>query len=345
MANLIADEARFALARVARAVALSKGNLISARGVLEAQYGVHSLPYQLVQRAIDGTGPITDDSTAALASTALLGVSPRANLIAQIDAASGGLLHLPFVSRFLLQESGATGAWVAEGNPLPMSSGGLSLHALDVLKVGAIYVQTLEQMRTFTPAGDVAIARGLSVAVNETIATAFADPVNFGVPGEKPASVTADATVIASTGSTPANLTADMAAMVEAFDGDLASAVWLMNPGLAFAFGMIGAGIGAADLMAGGVSRLAGLPAVANQGVPAHTLILLDPSGVAVAGPVVEIDSSIEATVETQDEAGASLWLNLWQQDLIGSRSIAYVNWTARAGAAVVLADVFPAAA
>ncbi|CAG4900302.1 phage major capsid protein [Paraburkholderia saeva] len=344
MANLVGDEARFALARMARAVTLAKGNLMGARTTLEANYGVNSLPYALIQRAIDGTGSITDDSTAMLASTALLGVSPRANLLAQIDAASGGLLRLPFVSPFLLQDTGATGAWVAEGKPLPVSSGGLSLHALDVLKVGALYLQTLEQMRTFTPAGDTALARGLSVAINETLSTAFADPANVGIPGEKPASVTADATVIASSGSSPANLTADMAAMVEAFDGDLASAVWLLNPGLAFAFGLIGAGIGAADLMTGGVSRLAGLPAVANRGVPANTLILLDPSSVAVAGPIVEIDSSVEATVEVQDEGGGSSWLGLWQENLICSRSIAYVNWTARAGAAVVLSGVFVAA-
>jgi hypothetical protein len=234
---------------------------------------------------------------------------------------------------------------VGEGTPLPVSGGGLSLHSLDVLKVGSLYFAPIEQMRTFGPVADLAIARGLSAGNNAEIAKAFADPANAGVPGEKPASVTADATVIASSGSSAADLSGDMAEMIEAFDGDLASAVWLMNPGLAFAFGMMGAGIGAADLMTGGVSRLAGLPAIANQGVPANTLILLDPSSVAVAGPVIDIDPSTEAAVEMQIEGGGSEWLNLWQENLIGARSIAYVNWTARPGAAVVLGGVFPAAA
>lgn len=343
--SLTPDEPRFALSRMARAVALAKGNLVAARGLIEANYGAHSMPYALIQRAIDGTGSPIDDATAALASTALLAVSPRTNLIAQLDAASGGgLLHVPFVSRFLLQETGATGAWTAEGEPLPVSSGGLSLHALDVLKLGAIFVSTVEQMRDFRPGADLAIARGLSAAVNAGISAAFCDPANKGTPGEKPASITADATVIASTGSTPANLTADFAAMVESFDGDLGSAVWLMSPSLAFAFGLMGAGVGAADLAVGGVTRLAGLPAVVNKGVPDHSLILADPSSVAVSGPVVQIDSSTEAALETKDESDVSGWLNLWQENLVASRSIAYVNWFARPGAAVVLSGVFPAA-
>ncbi|SOE88798.1 hypothetical protein SAMN05446927_7421 [Caballeronia arationis] len=345
MANLIADEVLLAYARMARAVALSKGDFLSARAFIEANHGANSIPYRLVQRDIDGTGSIVDDSTARLASTGLLGVSPRSNLLGQINAASGGLLQVGFNSRFLLQDSGATGAWVGEGTPLPVSGGGLSLHSLDVLKVGSLYFAPIEQMRTFGPVADLAIARGLSAGNNAEIAKAFADPANAGVPGEKPASVTADATVIASSGSSAADLSGDMAEMIEAFDGDLASAVWLMNPGLAFAFGMMGAGIGAADLMTGGVSRLAGLPAIANQGVPANTLILLDPSSVAVAGPVIDIDPSTEAAVEMQIEGGGSEWLNLWQENPIGARSIAYVNWTARPGAAVVLGGVFPAAA
>jgi hypothetical protein len=344
MATLVSDEPRFAIARATRAIVLSKGNLMGARAMLEANYGANSMPYRLVQRAIEGTTAIVDDSTALLASTALLGVARRSDLIGQINAVSP-FVHVEFNSRYLQQDAGATGAWVAEGKPLPVNSGGLSLHSLDVLKVGALYIQTIEQMRAFTPAGDVALALGLSAGVNQAIAEAFADPTNNGTPGEKPASITADAPVIASSGSSAANLTGDMAEMVAAFDGELASAVWLMNPGLAFAFGMIGGDIGAADLTAGGTSVLSGLPAIANQGIPANTLILLDPTSVAVAGPVLAVDSSVEASVEVQDEGGTSEWLSLWQENLIGSRSIAYVNWSARPGAAVVMSGVFPVAA
>jgi hypothetical protein len=66
-------------------------------------------------------------------------------------------------------------------------------------------------------------------------------------------------------------------------------------------------------------------------------LILLDAAALAVADDGVALDTSNEAMVEMSDAptpaTAATIYLNLWQANMVGVRTERYINWKLASGA------------
>ena len=93
-----------------------------------------------------------------------------------------------------------------------------------------------------------------------------------------------------------------------------------------------------------------GMPVLASRAAPADTLVMLDPSLIAVAGGTVEIRSSRQASLEmdsapagtsfegaSPEGANAVSTVSMYQTDNVAVMAEAFVNWKAQAGAAAAL--------
>ncbi|GJH22236.1 hypothetical protein CBA19CS22_36860 [Caballeronia novacaledonica] len=337
----LTDGDGFTLARIARALAVSRGSLPQARAYAEAQHGAMSLAARVLQRDVLDTGALGDNVDASVASQAFIALAKRSSLIEIINSVSP-FARVPFITPFLIENSGALAFWVKEGEAIRTTSAAFGTMRLDALKEATIIVVTNEMLRLTGPAGDAALNRTLQRAANSTEAQAFIDPTNAGKDGESPASITYDVTPVESSGNTPPAIAADVTALIDAFTGDLSAAVWLINPSLAVTFAMLGNAIGAANIGAGQVGYFAGLPAIVHNAVPAGTLVLIDPSSIAMTERIFIVDASTEASIEvTNDDDETTTLRSLWQENLSSLRMREYVNWAATPGAVALITGLY----
>jgi hypothetical protein len=331
------SEDGFTLARIARALAISRGDVSQARAYCEAQHGMMALASRVLQKGVLDTGVLGDDVDAGVASQAFITLARRGSLIEAINAASP-FARVPFALPFLVEGAGAVAFWTKEGEAIRTSSETFTSMRLSPLKLASLVVLTVELLRLIGAAGDAAINRALQRAANTTEAQAFIDPANAGIDGEEPASITHGAATTAATGDTAA----DIRALTSSFEGDLASSVWLIGPALAVSFALAGAAIGAADIGMGQVGYLAGLPIVVHSAVPADALVLLDPAMIAMTERVFVVDASTEASVEVTDDDDDSktTLVSLWQLNMASMRLRQYINWSAPAGSVSLLTGI-----
>jgi HK97 family phage major capsid protein len=233
---------------------------------------------------------------------------------------------------------GAVAFWTQEGKPIQTSRETFTTMRLAPLTIASLIVLTVEMLRLLGAPGDAFLNRALQRAASKAESDAFLDPDNTGIEGEMPASITHDAASTAATGDTAA----DIKALADGFEGDLASAMWLLLPSLAVSFALAGATIGAADIGTGQVGYLAGLPAIVHASVPADALVLIDPAGIAITPRIFVTDASTEASIEVTDDDDDSktTLMGLWQQKLSSLRLIEYVNWFASPGSVSMLTGI-----
>lgn len=338
------SEDGYALARVARALILARGEGVAARHFAIAQYGANSLPVRLLHKGIIGTPDVIGDADFRTASEAFIALARRGSLVEAINGVSG-FAKVPFNVPFLAEGEGVTAYWTQEAAPIKTSREGFKALRLPVLKLAALVVLTAELLKLIGPTADAMLNRSLMRAANLLEGTSFIDPANVGVPGEQPASITYGAPSTPSSGSMPAAIADDIENLCADFTGDLASSVWLLSPATGVTLALMGASVGALNLGVGGVGYLAGVPAIAHRAVPAGLLVLLDPSGIAVSERVLEVDASTQSTVEVEDDqGGASTLVSLWQMNLAAASMREYVNWQRVNDGAVSVLTGFPAA-
>ncbi|MFP3551947.1 phage major capsid protein [Paraburkholderia sp. SIMBA_049] len=334
----------YALARVARALILARGESVAARAFAEAQYGATSLPARLLAKNVLGTSNIIGDVDAQTASAAFIALARRGSLIEAINSIVP-FAKVPFDVPFLAEGTGATAFWTQESKPIKTSSEGFVTSRLPVLKIAALVVLTIELLKLIGPTSDAMLNRSLMRAANLLEGTSFIDPANAGTAGIEPASITHGAPSTPSTGSSAAAIAADIEKLAADFTGDLGSAVWLLSPATGITLALMGASVGALNLGIGSTGYLVGLPAVCHAAVPAGLLVLLDPAGIAITERVLEVDASTQSTVEVEDDqGGASSFVSLWQLDLVAARLRQYVNWQRVNDGAVSVLTGFPAA-
>ncbi|WP_321961723.1 phage major capsid protein [Paraburkholderia sp. J7] len=322
------DTARYDVARVCRAYAVARGEPVNAAAYARAHYGPGAV-LRILEKAASGvldSGAISDDPDFTTAGAAFVAwILKPVSLISQIDAASP-FFRAPFLVKTLAQDAGSTGYWTAEGAKIKTSAAGFDIFSLPPTKCAALTLATDEAVRRLDPGADAALSRDLARAVALEEGRAFVDPSNQGGP-DKPASVTAGVPPIASSGTDPASIQADIAAMLAAYEGNLQTSVWLMPPSMCVALAGLGMAAGALSLVIGS-SYFQGLPVVTHPGVPDGTLILCDPSAIALSDPrVVVADSSAQATIEVEDVDSNTTLYSTWQQNMVALRCLEYIHW------------------
>lgn len=334
----------YALARIAKALILSRGEAVAARAFAEANYGATSLPARLLAKNVIGTSDVIGDIDARTASEAFIALARRGSLIEAINGVVP-FAKVPFNVPFMAEGEGTTAFWTQEATPIKTSREGFKTSRLPVLKIASLVVLTVELLKLIGPTADAMINRSLMRAANLLEGSSFIDPANAGTPDVEPASITYGAPSTPSTGSTPAAIAADIEALCASFAGDLGSAVWLLSPATGVTLALMGASVGALNLGIGSTGYLVGLPAIAHSAVPPGLLVLIDPAGIAITERVLEVDASTQGTVEVEDDEGeASSLVSLWQMNLSAARLREYVNWQRVNDGAVSVLAGFPAA-
>ena len=160
--------------------------------------------------AITTPGTVGDEAGAA--ATEFFAAVTQTAIVGQLS----NLRRVPLLVR-TLTATGAAAHWTGEGQMKPLSPIVYVADALSPLKVVALTVVTMETLRDTTPSAEALIRADLSRAVAEKLDTAFIDPANAGIPDVMPASVTNGITPIAATASPAADLTD----LFNDFEGDL----------------------------------------------------------------------------------------------------------------------------
>jgi HK97 family phage major capsid protein len=317
------------LPKYIRCLAKGGGSPLGGIEVCRTEYGdVPALG--LLQKAnVIGTSSLGPDAAYRAAQTEFLEGVAIYDVLARVDALSA-LNKIPVRTRVLVESEAPVATWVGEGQPVIASGASFDEIKIEPSKCAGLLVFTKELIFVTGDAAERVLTRSSQRAVASlTSSAAFAtDPV-----ADAPTSLLADATEVASTG----DIATDMAALVEAFEGDLERAVFVMSSRTAMALALKGAMVGAADGFGAKGGVFCGLPTVASNSIADDVVILLDASGIVYGDDGVELSITTEADVTTAD----GVVHTLWQENLIGVLATRYVSWqAARTGAVAYLSGV-----
>lgn len=247
-----------------------------------------------------------------------------------------GLRRISFNVRFVSQTAGATGYWVSQARPIPLSKPAIEGSTLNSLKVASIVCATKEAVTGMGEATEAGLQADLESAVANALDAAFITPTWAGAADESPASITYAQTQIASTG----DARTDIEAMFNAYNGSYRSAVIVMHPKTAVQLGLLDAQLGETKLtVQGGV--LSGVPVYCTEAVELDSsggsITLFDASAVAYAARDLEAATTDQAALAMSDTpASPAEMVSLFQTNTIAWKALAEANWEVQGTGRVV---------
>lgn len=316
-------------ARMAIATAIGKGFVANAAEIANARWGEGSQPARLLKAAVSAgstddanwAGPLAGEVRSAAAE--FMAAVRQQSIVGRL----AGLRRLPPRVPILLQTGKATGAWVKQGEPMPVSRMAFRRSTLETMKVAALCVVTEELLRSAEPGAEDVIRADLVRAVAEASDLAFIDPTNAGAEDVTPASVTHGVDPLA----IGASLSASITQLVANFTGDLQAAYFVGAPELFASM----AGADYPNIGARG-GEIVGIPALASAQAPrgagdSYMLTLIDPTGIAYTADdeAAQIKTSTQGSIEmsdTPDGDGAEM-VSLWQLNLVAIAALLHENW------------------
>lgn len=243
------------------------------------------------------------------------------------------LRQVPFNTKVPSQSAGGTYGWVGEAKPKPVTKLAFSSDALTIAKAAGIIILTEELVRLSSPSAEALARADMIAGIAQFLDSQFIDPAVALVAGVNPASITNGApTAVATT-----NPLADILGLIQFFASNnipVDGVTFIMSPvnalALAFRTNPDGSPQFPGITMNGGSYK--GLNFVTSQAA-AGLVIAVQPSLVLYADEGgVTIDASREASLQ-MDSAPASppdattVFVSLWQNNLVGLRAERFVNW------------------
>lgn len=239
------------------------------------------------------------------------------------------------------------GAFVLEGNPIPVKQGAFSAQTLTPKKLGVITTLTREISEYSNPAIEALLRNAIQEDTSVALDTILLDAT--AASSTRPAGLRNGVTVTTATaGGGFAALVGDIKALVGALitasNGNMREPVWLMNPVQAIAISLTQNAGGdfpfAAEINGG---RFQGYPVILSSTVTAGMVILLDADDfVSVEGDAPRFDVSDQAVLHMEDTTPLAIGTtgspatvaaparSLWQTDSMALRMVMQVNWTLR---------------
>lgn len=341
-----------AFSRYVQTLAAAKGNLMQAAEIAK-KYDDTTPEVSMVLRAAVVAGTTTDAAWAAplvpyqnMQDEFIELLRPQ-TIIGKIP----GLRRVPFNVKMPTQSGGSTVSWVGQTAPKPVSQLAFGNLTLDITKTAGIVVISEELARLSTPSAEAIIRQDLTEQIAQFLDISFINPALAAVAGVSPASITNGATVITASGTNSDAVRADINKLMAAFTASnlsTAGSVFVMTEVQATALSMMVNALGQPEfpgITANG-GTLFGLPVITSQSVtqttagsPAVTsalIILIKASEVLLADDGgVTIDVSREASLQmdsapTNPPVAATVFVSLWQMNLIGIRAERYINWVRR---------------
>jgi len=254
------------------------------------------------------------------------------------------LRRVPARTPYLAQSSGATGNWVAQAQPMPISALSLTRQTLSPLKVTAAVLQSEELFAS--PDGERIIIEDLVGAVADATDLAFIDSDNAGVADEKPASITYGVTATDVGTDMTAVDEADLATALADWPGDFRTAAFVAHPELIMTLPNLS--FPSLDARTGG--NIKGIPMIPSRQVPKdsggkHQLVILDAAAIAYTSDpaATQVRSSHQGAIEmldsglTQDPPTGSSLVGLWQNNLVAIAALLWQNWAVERDGTVVI--------
>lgn len=256
-----------------------------------------------------------------------------------------GLRRVPFNVRVPRQTSGGSASWVGETAPKPVTSTSLDTVSLKYKKLATIAVISEELARFSSPSAETIIRDTLAGAIIQQMDSDFVNPANAGTTDVKPASITNGVTAVASSGTDEAAVRADIQGVFAPFIAanlTPATGAWIMSATTALSLSLMMNPLGQRAFpgveMTGGTFN--GMPVIVSEAV-GNIVILANASDILIADDgQVTIDTSREASLQ-MDSAPANpadattVYVSLWQRNLLGIRAERYVDWVKASPASV----------
>jgi HK97 family phage major capsid protein/HK97 family phage prohead protease len=336
-----------AFTRMCMAIASSGGDSYKA---IERAKGWHdSTPeVELMVRAAVAVGTSTDSTwagplvvTQPLVDEFLDLLRPK-TLLGRVP----GLKQVPFNISIPSQTTGGTYGWVGQNKPKPVTKADYATVTLGFNKAAGIIVLSEELVRLSTPSAEGLVRNEMIQGMGAFLDIQFVDPTVAVSVGVNPASITNGAATIASSGVTSAAAKVDLSSRVNVFvtaNYSLGESVWLMNESNAFGLGLSVNALGQ-PLFPGftGESgqRLMGIPVVISNNVGLRIILLHAPSILYADEGGVRIDVSREASVQmdsapTDTVDATTVYLSLWQRNLVGLKAERFITWVRARSTAV----------
>jgi len=347
-----------AFTRYVQALAVSKGSTVHA-AEMSKRWDDTTPEVGMVLRAAVAAGTTTDATWASALvpyqqmTNEFIELLRPATIIGRIP----GLRRVPFNIKMPKQTGGSTIGWVGQGAPKPVSALSFGNVTLDFTKTAGIVVITEELARLSTPSAEAVIRQDLIDQTAQFLDVAFIDPTKTANAGVNPASITNGAEVIVASGPTADDLRHDVRmafAKFVQFNLSSAGAVWIMTETMATSLSLMVNALGQPEFPAinaqGGT--LFGLPVItsesvpkANAGSPNETtsiIVLAKASEIFLADDGgVTIDVSREASLQmdsapTNPPVANTVFVSLWQMNMVGIRAERWINWAPRREGVVV---------
>lgn len=346
-------------ARYAGILAASKGSVSDAVRLAKQRFPddnrLHALienhdqiRVALAQKAAVDVGTVTDTDYASplvyaqnLSSEFIDYLRPQ-TIIGRIP----GLRRVPFNVRVPRQTSGGSASWVGEAKPKPLTQFALDYVELKNKKLATIAVISEELARFSSPSAELITRDTLAGAVVQQMDSDFVSPSNSGTTNVKPASITNGATSVVSSGDTEEKVRRDVRALFAiwiAANMNPADGVWIMSATNALGLSLMVNSLGQPSFpgvtMSGGVFM--GLPVVVSESAGTN-VILANAGDILVADDgSVTIDVSREASVQMDSapddpESASTVFVSLWQRNLLGIRCERHIDWVKGRSTAVV---------
>lgn len=248
------------------------------------------------------------------------------------------------------QDGAATGYWVGEGRPIPMSNADFSSVSLTPLKVAALSVASKELLRDSSPAAELFLRDALVEALSQRIDNTFLG-TGAAVTAVSPAGLLHNLSATTSAGTDTDGVINDIKELRQRFitaknSGGL---YWVMNPSLASSLGLLRNALGQREFTQinenGGT--LEGNPVIVGDNVNENHLILLKPSDIYRIEPTpgsLEVSFSEQATIEMADDptgeidtptAQSNQVVSMYQTDSIAMKAVMPMNFQKRRASAV----------
>jgi len=307
---------------------LSKNDPVAGAAFAAARWGSNSPVTQIQRAAVTPNARGDADALLRVSQTEIIESAEPLTIYGRLP----GLARVPFDTSLLPDPADPLVQWVGEGAPKPVAALALGTpQTLTPMKCTGVCVLTDALVRSATPAAEKLVSRKFTRACVKAIDVAMFDPSNAGVVDAKPAAITSGAPVIASTG----DLAADMQSALDAYAGNLSTAVWVCSTRIACTLASLHDTSGVLSFPSVSVrgGNALGLPVVPSDGVPADLLTLVDGASFAIAVEPPNIRVARHAVVQMDsapdDPATAStVQVSLWQKNLVGFLIEQPANWT-----------------
>lgn len=256
-----------------------------------------------------------------------------------------GLRQVPFNVSVPTQTTGGTYGWVGQNKPKPVTKADYATVTVPFAKAAGIIVISEELATLSSPSAEALVREEMIAGMGAFLDVQFNDPAVAVAANVSPASITNGAATAAASGVTAAAAKLDLAGRVAVFTAaniPLDGSVWLMSDSNAFGLSMSMNALGQ-PLFPGMTAQggtLFGMPVIVSNHVSTRVILMHAPSILFADEGGVRIDVSREASVQmdsapTDTVDATTVYLSLWQRNLIGLKAERMITWIRARTAAV----------